>query len=57
MTANRKDGESNWIDPDDAPEWSDDVFERAALGHWPLPSPLHALARHASQPVDFFWCL
>lgn len=33
MTANRKDGESNWIDPDDAPEWSDDVFERAAIWH------------------------
>lgn len=33
-----------------------DAFERAALGHWPLPSPLRALAEHASQPVDFFWC-
>lgn len=33
-----------------------DAFERAALGHWPLPSPLHALAQHAHQPVDFFWC-
>lgn len=33
-----------------------DVFERAARGHWPLPSPLHALARYARQPVDFFWC-
>ncbi len=33
-----------------------DAFERAARGHWPLPSPLRALAEHASQPVDFLWC-
>lgn len=33
-----------------------DVMERAALGHWPLPSPLHALAQHAAQPVDIAWC-
>lgn len=33
-----------------------DAFERAALGHWPLPSPLHALALHAHQPVEFLWC-
>lgn len=33
-----------------------DVFERAALGHWPLPSPLRGLAEHARQPVDFVWC-
>lgn len=22
---------NNWIDPDDAPEWSDDVFDRAEI--------------------------
>lgn len=33
-----------------------DAFERAALGHWPLPSPVQALARHARQPVEFIWC-
>ena len=33
-----------------------DAFERAALGHWPLPSPVQALARHARQPVEFVWC-
>lgn len=33
-----------------------DAFERAALGRWPLPSPVQALARHAKQPVDFLWC-
>ena len=31
------------------------AFERAALGHWPQPSPLHALVRHAAQPVEFVW--
>jgi len=23
----------NWVDPDDAPEWSDEVFERAEIRH------------------------
>jgi 6-phosphogluconolactonase len=32
------------------------AFERAALGRWPMPSPLHALATHARQPVEFLWC-
>ena len=31
------------------------AFERAALGHWPQPSPLHALVQHAAQPVEFVW--
>lgn len=31
MTANGKDTSSGWTDPDDAPEWPDDVFDRAAL--------------------------
>lgn len=33
-----------------------DAFERAAMGHWPRPSPLHALALHAQQPVHCCWC-
>ena len=37
MTANRKDGESEWIDPDDAPEWTDEMFERAAIWHGDQP--------------------
>jgi uncharacterized protein (DUF4415 family) len=28
-----KKSKSSWVDPDDAPEWSDDVFERAELRH------------------------
>jgi uncharacterized protein (DUF4415 family) len=31
MTENRKDTGSNWVDPDDAPEWSDEVFQRAEI--------------------------
>ena len=31
MTANGKGTSSSWVDPEDAPEWSDDVFERAAI--------------------------
>jgi len=29
MSANEKNSESTWIDPDDAPEWTDDQFARA----------------------------
>jgi uncharacterized protein (DUF4415 family) len=31
MTANGKDTSPGWTDPDDAPEWTDDVFDRAAF--------------------------
>lgn len=31
MTANEKSISRGWTDPDDAPEWDDDVFRRAAL--------------------------
>ena len=31
MTARKRNTEPNWNDPDDAPEWSDDVFARAQL--------------------------
>jgi uncharacterized protein (DUF4415 family) len=29
----RKTGASAWVDPDDAPEWTDEMFERADLYH------------------------
>ena len=29
MPENEGNSESEWIDPDDAPEWTDDQFERA----------------------------
>jgi uncharacterized protein (DUF4415 family) len=31
MSGNEKNTSSGWTDPDDAPEWTDDVFERAAV--------------------------
>lgn len=33
MTANGKDTSRGWTDPDDAPEWTDDVLDRAAVWH------------------------
>lgn len=33
-----------------------DAFLKAAAGRWPRPSPIHALALNATQPVDFYWC-
>ena len=33
MPKSVKDTTPGWTDPDDAPEWSDDVLERAALWH------------------------
>lgn len=29
MTERERDSKGNWIDPDDAPEWPDEVWERA----------------------------
>lgn len=54
MTANRKDGESSWVDPDDAPEWTDDQFERAAIWHGDkLIRPAQgALTRRGRPPLD-----
>jgi uncharacterized protein (DUF4415 family) len=31
MTANRKDTPSEWVDPDEGPEWTDEMFDRAAI--------------------------
>lgn len=31
MSGKEKNSESTWIDPDDAPEWTDDQFARAQL--------------------------
>lgn len=31
MTANKPDTGDTWIDPDDAPEWTEDHFRRAAV--------------------------
>ena len=48
MTENRKDTKEPWIDPDDAPEWTDEHFKHArksvggkvvreAVGTWTRP--------------------
>jgi uncharacterized protein (DUF4415 family) len=31
MSGNVKDTSDDWVDPDDAPEWTDEVFDRAAF--------------------------
>lgn len=31
MNESRSNSESNWVDPDDAPEWTDEMFERAEI--------------------------
>ena len=33
MPAKRKGTKPTWTDPDDAPEWTDEMFERAAIWH------------------------
>jgi uncharacterized protein (DUF4415 family) len=33
MPAKEKSIATGWTDPDDAPEWTDDAFERAAVHH------------------------
>ena len=31
MSAKKKDTKGDWIDPDDAPEWTDEMFDRAQI--------------------------
>jgi uncharacterized protein (DUF4415 family) len=31
MTEKRSDTKGDWIDPDDAPEWTDEMFDRAQI--------------------------
>lgn len=31
MNESKEKSEKHWIDPDDAPEWTDDQFDRAAI--------------------------
>lgn len=31
MTENNKSISTEWVDPDDGPEWTDEMFERAAI--------------------------
>ncbi len=47
MTGNAKDTNTGWTDPDDAPEWSDEVLERAARydGETPVRAAQGTLTR------------
>ncbi|MEA3031327.1 MAG: hypothetical protein QOG13_2652 [Sphingomonadales bacterium] len=31
MSESKSSSESNWVDPDDAPEWTDEMFDRAEI--------------------------
>jgi uncharacterized protein (DUF4415 family) len=31
MTESKPNSESSWVDPDDAPEWTDEMFDRAEM--------------------------
>lgn len=31
MSESKPSSESNWVDPDDAPEWTDEMFDRAEI--------------------------
>ena len=31
MDASKPNSESNWVDPDDAPEWTQEMFDRAEI--------------------------
>ena len=31
MSASNNGSESSWVDPDDAPEWTDEMFDRAEI--------------------------
>jgi uncharacterized protein (DUF4415 family) len=42
MRAKRKSSRSSWVDPDDAPEWTDDQFARAEI----------AIGRKVIRPAD-----
>jgi uncharacterized protein (DUF4415 family) len=60
MTAKKSDTESSWIDPDDAPELTDEWFEKADLydgeklirrGRRPSDSPKQAISLRVDADV------
>ncbi|MEW5685049.1 MAG: BrnA antitoxin family protein [Pseudomonadota bacterium] len=51
MPKTKTDTSSAWIDPDDAPEWSDDVIRRAAAWHGEdLVRPAQGMATRRGRP-------
>jgi uncharacterized protein (DUF4415 family) len=53
MTAKRKDTKPNWNDPDDAPEWDAEVWDRAeiAVGGKVTRQATGTLTRRGRPPV------
>ena len=53
MTGNNDDTKPGWIDPDDAPEWSDEVFDRAqvSVGGKVVREATGTLTRRGRPPV------
>ena len=54
MQKNEDATKRSWVDPDDAPEWSDDVFERAELrkGNEVLRPATGTLTRRGRPRLD-----
>jgi uncharacterized protein (DUF4415 family) len=53
MTERERDSKGNWIDPDDAPEWPDEVWERAefAIGDKVIRPATGTLTKRGRPPV------
>lgn len=53
MTGNGKDMEDDWVDPDDAPEWTDEMFDRAqiSVGGVVIREATGTLTRRGRPPV------
>ena len=53
MTERERDSKGNWIDPDDAPEWPDEVWDRAqfAIGGKVIRKATGTLTKAGRPPV------
>ena len=53
MTERLRDSAGNWIDPDDAPEWPDEVWDRAefAIGGKIIRPATGTLTKRGRPPV------
>jgi uncharacterized protein (DUF4415 family) len=53
MTERKRDTKGNWIDPDDAPEWPDEVWERAqfSIGGKVIREATGTLTKRGRPPV------
>lgn len=53
MTERKRDSKGNWIDPDDAPEWPDEVWDRAqfSIGGKVIRPATGTLTRRGRPPI------